>query len=418
MNHTQMEAAKESMIRWLSHPHELGEAPTEIECAGEFDLHGLHYYIFKFKTTRNSGAEDQWLLAVCGGYEKESDTEHCGHIFSEMEPYDEENAIQQATNLVEMIRSYWIQRGLEALKADDDDDDDEDDESNPEDLLTMGSFQSFVLLEKPEWDKEALQRDLEEVWGITVDDEDDEEDRDEDDEDEDEDDDEDRDEDEDNEDEEDDDEGMGDAFILRCDNALIMVVFMPCPIPEGEAEYYAQRNFMWPGGEDIVKQHQAHVAVSALMTELPPKEVGTLIVKVLSSCCRSIKGVVGVYANETVYQPQYYVDSSKMILDGVLPICNLVWVGLRRSAKGICAYTSGMQNYGFEEMEIIDSSANEQAIYETMYDIVAHVLNEDVVLKEGETLGFSPEKKCPITRSQGVAVEGMSLKIGFSNSSQ
>ena len=47
MNQNQMNAAKEQMIEWLEHPQELGKAPSKIECAGEFDLYEMHYYIFK-----------------------------------------------------------------------------------------------------------------------------------------------------------------------------------------------------------------------------------------------------------------------------------------------------------------------------------------------------------------------------------
>ena len=39
-----MNAAMESLTEWLAHPAELGKAPAKIECAGEFDLHDLHYY--------------------------------------------------------------------------------------------------------------------------------------------------------------------------------------------------------------------------------------------------------------------------------------------------------------------------------------------------------------------------------------
>lgn len=45
-------------------------------------------------------------MGVCGGYEENSD-EHCGHIFSEMEKYDEKTAEESAKNIVENIRSYW-----------------------------------------------------------------------------------------------------------------------------------------------------------------------------------------------------------------------------------------------------------------------------------------------------------------------
>ena len=83
MNQEQMNAAMESLTEWLAHPAELGKAPAKIECAGEFDLHDLHYYIFKYKKSLMG----KWLLGVCGGYEGD-ELEHCGHVFSEMENYD------------------------------------------------------------------------------------------------------------------------------------------------------------------------------------------------------------------------------------------------------------------------------------------------------------------------------------------
>ena len=64
----QMQAAYDVMLEWLEDEHELGKKPEAMECAGEFDLHGLHYYMFRFK---RSLLED-WLLGVCGGYENTS----------------------------------------------------------------------------------------------------------------------------------------------------------------------------------------------------------------------------------------------------------------------------------------------------------------------------------------------------------
>ena len=44
----QKDYALSCMKEWLSHENELGKEPYQIEMAGEFDLHDLHYYIFKF----------------------------------------------------------------------------------------------------------------------------------------------------------------------------------------------------------------------------------------------------------------------------------------------------------------------------------------------------------------------------------
>lgn len=101
----QQEAAKAAMIKWLANPAELGKPPRKIEYAGEFQLHGLIYYIFKYKKSTFG----KWLLGVCGGYEV-VEMEHCGHVFSEMQEYNETTAQQQATEMVEMLRSYWIEQ--------------------------------------------------------------------------------------------------------------------------------------------------------------------------------------------------------------------------------------------------------------------------------------------------------------------
>ena len=42
----QMQAAKDAMINWLSNEHELGKAPTRIECVKEFD------YRYEYDMTR------------------------------------------------------------------------------------------------------------------------------------------------------------------------------------------------------------------------------------------------------------------------------------------------------------------------------------------------------------------------------
>ena len=69
----------------------------------------MTYYIFKYKDTKDS----EWLLGVNGGYEGDSLSD-CGHTFSEMEPYDEKTAVKDATALVEMVRSYWMEQAKQA----------------------------------------------------------------------------------------------------------------------------------------------------------------------------------------------------------------------------------------------------------------------------------------------------------------
>lgn len=369
MNMEQRKAAQQEMIGWLTHPQELGKAPAKIECAGTFTLYEMTYYIFKYKKS----LWGKWLLGVCGGYEGDS-LDHCGHVFSQMEEYDEGTAVEQAKALVEYVRQYYMEQAEKAEER----------------KQNAGTFVNFVLLEDAAWDKEALLRDLKERWQI-------------------------EDEPEEAADGDEPEAGGGDdenIFCIQYRGALIAVSFMPGPVPEEEVVYHAQSNYMWKDGVETVKKHQAHLLVAVMGKAISPLEAGTLLVKTVTSCCRQA-GVLGIYANETVYQPELYLDFAGLMEKDLLPLCNLVWFGLYGGEKGICGYTCGLQGLGYDEIEILDSTAQPSEVRDFLMDIAGYVLTEDVTLRDGETIGFTADQKLPITLSQGVMVEGNSLKIGF-----
>lgn len=103
MNEKQKNIAKNALIEWLKHPSELGKNPSAIEYAGEFDLHRMHYYIFRFQKEGSS----KWYTGVSGGYANDFDYAHCGHVFSEMKEYDEHTAKKDCMDTVEMIIAHW-----------------------------------------------------------------------------------------------------------------------------------------------------------------------------------------------------------------------------------------------------------------------------------------------------------------------
>ena len=362
MNKEQLNAATESMIGWLAHPAELGKAPARIECAGEFDLHELHYYIFKYKKS----ALGKWLLGVCGGYEDDG-LEHCGHVFSEMEEFDEENAVEQAAALVEYVRQYYMDRAKELEKRKE----------------NAGNFVNYVLLSEPEWDKETLLRELKDTWGI-----------------------------EDESPESSSDETNNDnTFIITYQGATIAISLMPFPVPSEEVGKVAY-NFLWKEGKDKVIQHKAHILVAVLGNDLPPTESGVMLVKAVVSACKQ-EGVLGIYTGDTVLEPEYYMAFAKVLDEYEFPITNLVWVGLHNNEKGLCGYTAGMRNFGYDEMEVLNSSAEPMELLDFLTSIANYVITEDVTLQDGETIGFTADQKCAITKSEGVAVEGDSLKIEY-----
>ena len=363
MNQKQMNAAKNEMIGWLSHPAELGKAPSKIECTGEFDLYDMHYYIFKYK----KGLFGKWLLGVAGGYEGE-ELENCGHTFSEMQEYHEANAQKDATALVEHVRGLIMEQAKSA----------EERKQNP------GTFVNFVLLKEAKWDKAEFIKLLQDDWGIA--DETPEEER---------------------------AEEKSDIYVFSYKGAMCALSVMPGPVPNGEAEYHAQNNYRWKDAVETTQKHTAQLMVSVLGQAVGAMNASQLLVKMVATCCKQ-EGVLGIYANETVYQPEFYEACAGMMKDNIFPLMNLVWFSLYGGKNGgVSAYTCGMDSLGYDEIEILDSKASMGEVVDFLLNICSYVVTENVILKDGETIGFTVDQKLPIRRSKGIAVDGESLKIGF-----
>lgn len=361
MNNKQKEAALAAMTDWLSHPQELGHEPAEIECTGTFVLHDMTYYIFKYKDTKDS----EWLLGVNGGYEGDSLSD-CGHTFSEMEPYNEKTAVKDATALVEMLRSYWMEQAKQAEERE----------------KKAGTFVGFALLSDNSWDKEKYIRDLKEQWNITAE-------------------------------EKSDEERNPESLVFDVGDMMAAVSLMPAPVPNGEAEECAKNNYMWPEAEKTAKEHKAHIMVAVIGKEKSLIERGKLYVKLLSVCCHQ-KNITGIYTSGVVFQPRFYEGFSGMMKEDSLPIYNWIWFGLYRTEKGISGYTYGMECFGKDEMEVLDVDADPSKVRDFLASMAGYVLEYDAVLNDGETIGFSAVDKHRITRGQGVALpDKVTLKISY-----
>ncbi len=355
--------AIEVMEEWLSHPQELGKKPAKLALAGTFELHELRYYIFKFKKSLLGG----WKVAVCGGYEGDG-VGHCGHIFSEMEPYDPATAQEKCEAMVEKIRQYWMDRAQE----------EEEGQEHP-----SGSFVGFVLLSTPVFDAEAFRAVLKADWGI-----------------------------EDTEGEENPREG-GEAIAFSVDGMMATVGLMESKVPNGEAEYWANSNFMTREQSVAAAQsHQAHLLVAVLGGEAAPLEAGKLFVKVAAACLKA-PNALGIYDCGTVWLPEPFIQSAMTMQEGELPLTDLVFVGLFQNENGVSSWTNGLRSFGKEELEIVNSSHTPSEVYDLMMNISSYLIQEGAVLRDGETLGYSAKQKLPITRSKGVCVDGQSMKIGF-----
>ena len=247
-----------------------------------------------------------------------------------------------------------------------------------------GVFTGFVLLSKGKWDKEQFIRDMKEKWDITVDEYDASEEKDD------------------------------DALVFEVGDMLAAVSLADYPIPGGEAEANAENNYMWPDAVKVAKKHRAHIMVAVLGKEDDLLEKGKLFTKLVAACCRQ-KYATGIYTSGVVFEPHFYEGFADMMRNDELPIFNWIWFGLWQDENGMNGYTYGLDSFGKDEMEVLNADAEPSDLRDFLASLASYVLENDVELYDGETIGFAADDKHTITRSPGVSLpeEQMTLKISW-----
>ena len=250
-----------------------------------------------------------------------------------------------------------------------------------------GVFTGFVLLSKGEWDKDQFIRDMKEKWDIAVDEYDESE------------------------------EKGDDALVFEVGDMLAAVSLATYPIPNGEAEGNAENNYMWQDAVKVAKEHRAHLMVAVLGKEEDLLEKGKLFTKVVAACCRQ-EYATGIYTSGVVFEPRFYEGFADMMQNDELPIFNWIWFGLWRDENGMNGYTYGMASFGKDEMEVLGADAKPSDLRDFLASLASYVLENDVELHDGETIGFAADDKNTITRSPGVGLpeEQMTLKISWASS--
>ena len=246
----------------------------------------------------------------------------------------------------------------------------------------MSTFVGFVLLDEVRFDAEKYVKDLKEDWNLDYDFE----------------------------------ITQEDNTIIADYNGMIMTAsLMPAPIPDNEAVEQAKTNYRWEKAVEAAEKHKAHLLVSVINSgDVDNIEGAKHYVKLLANATKQ-EGCLGINILGTVIHPQMYYDFAKLYEENDdFPIENIVYIGLYGDENNtVSGYTYGLEQFGKKELEIIKSLEEAEEVYNFLASISDYIITSDVVLNDGETIGFSEEQKIQISVSEGIAVDGAPIKLGF-----
>ena len=246
----------------------------------------------------------------------------------------------------------------------------------------MATFVGFVLLDEVRFDAEKYVKNLKEDWGMSYDFE----------------------------------ITHDNNTIIADNNGMILTAsLMPAPIPDNEAVEQAKTNYRWEKAVEAAEKHKAHLLVSLINRgDVDNIEGAKHYVKLLANATKQ-EGCLGINILGTVIHPQMYYDFAKLYDENDdFPIENIVYIGLYGDENNtVSGYTYGLEQFGKKELEIIKSLEEAEEVYNFLASISDYIITSDVVLNDGETIGFSEEQKIQISVSEGIALDGETVKLGF-----
>ena len=201
------------------------------------------------------------------------------------------------------------------------------------------------------------------------------------------------------------------TFIIN--GETVAVGLMPAPIPESELKPICEYSYLWKNVSEEVGKHTNHAIVSVLGNNTSILERYKILTMLNASILRTTSDSIGIYqGNQTLLLPKsLYLDFADFLKGDGLPIPLWVYLGLINNETESSIYTYGLKEFNKTEIEIIKSSMKGNDLYDFLLSIITYIIESDVTLKGGETIGFSEEQKIKITESKGVFLDGKTLKL-------
>ena len=206
--------------------------------------------------------------------------------------------------------------------------------------------------------------------------------------------------------------GDNETATFNINGQLVAVAHMPAPIPADEIESTANYTYLWNNVLEECSNHTTHALVSMLSGDLDNVERYVIFTQLNASILRTSNSF-GIYQGmQTLLLPKaLYLDFADLLFEDILPVQLWIYIGLVGEENSNSAYTYGLNQFGKTEIEIVQSDMDRSDLYDFIIAIVSYIVESDVTLKDGETIGFTADQKIQITESKAVYLEGNSLKL-------
>lgn len=174
----------------------------------------------------------------------------------------------------------------------------------------------------------------------------------------------------------------------------------------------ASRNYSWADAASEIARHTAHVQL--YITDCENNLQRHVLFSMIASSLLKQRYTIGLYQYPVTRKAEDYIEEAEKMAKDEMPVLSWIYIGLYQDAEGLWnAYTYGMEEFNKEDIEILHTKAGLIEMYQFMANTVNYLITTDDVLTPGQAIGSDDAHVYMVTRSEGAAIDGSSLKIEF-----
>lgn len=200
------------------------------------------------------------------------------------------------------------------------------------------------------------------------------------------------------------------VMLLRVAGGTAMIGLLDVPLPTGQIDDLCAAAWYWPGACAETAKHRAQLIVSVIGTTLDRLDRSLLLTDLVAAAMEGNDNAIASYWLASLRPRDMFLKASAGANRANPPVW--LWVDFRLSReadKSVSVSTDGMHAYGLRELEAKGVKRPAREVFDLILGTANYLVAQGPVIKDGDTIGASPELGIVVRLDKSYWREGMDV---------